>query len=1126
MYLAEVLARSPVISRHLKCCPRSGSQDDILLVRKDSVALLYHQDTSTWTKAVEQHLRYPIRDVKIIRRPYENDLVAVLDKFGGTYILAVQADQFLLVREIREPECVSGDHAYLGQQQVIDPRGRAMASMSSEECLVIYTLADNGIDGLDFVARKKVALPGQILQSCFVFTGDDLLSLVVHVALGDRCTLYLFHWRVGDILEHLTPRGMPVPKDQTFCLYMIPLMRRPGYFLHIAMEVVSLISAQHVQCGDLYFEQCKTDLNGALPSAIIELVVGEEDNLALLAADDGEIYIISLDAYENLILSNIGPISFPATSLSLLDTKERALNTWTIFASSDSGESGVFILRVGEDNTAEIVFTESAPLTDLCIIGGSESETRLMTLTGCERSGSLVRQSLSLPLSTVREVRVMDTTSAPESMFVVTDMFGTSSILLSMPWSSCLLQYTDSEEQMLDVSDEFGVETSEPTLFFFTLNDFFVQVTSKAIYSCIDMQNESKVILRFDTTETVISAQMFSNSLAFISRRGDQYHLSILTSIKTESGDVQFDQLLPTMEFLEEPIVFHYSSSPGSVVGLLVLCFTSGRLLVMRHQWEELTTMLDCPRTTEDVGTGMTDQISSLPRDCIALGDRTTLHIFTSHWTGDLTHHKIMDGIVTVMTTKNMNGPITFIPGSGSASQVYFTGTSTGKLQILGDDEVQMHRIVFPNERPENTVFCPDPFFDPQTDTIRASGLLYHDSGWLIFATVGEQPEHSRESTEISETPRRLLYLERLNCYVVATSKTIRPDPTDKTGYTSMANIRIVQNERCISDTPIRDSRKQAMLFRPGDVIYALVQWQVMIGGKERSWTVIGASRRNPKTNTLEGRLVVLRLKQTGNKIDVRKEFSPSYAAPIYALCPMDETCLVLAYGKTIEVTMLDIESRALVTRATFTIRSPAIALHVSGGHIFAATQKDSVVVLHYKDQTLLLVASDPVPRMLLSMTMTEDGKTLIVSDKRKNVHLYTWTPEANERKLRLTCTLDLPSVIVGTKIMSIPTDLLDDAVSELLPGKNVIVAAGLDGSLHVILEVHDTLGHILTEARNRVDHGLWSTETLASLASQISLEDVERCMHSANVMTDLDTSLARTAIQTAVERCTTRLLA
>lgn len=1163
-YLTARLTDGPVVQFAFAGFLRSTDTLDLLLVRKSSIILLCRETGTGWIKKLEKPFYGTVRDAKLVKNKGQCDMLALSVADEGMYFIGFHYGTLKVIYELLGTSSDKDLVNCPGHEIVFDDGCRALCSLARQGELTLHTLKYSSNTGdIDIMARRKVAISGNLQRCCFLSHHDAIVSIVLHVSYLGVSRLVLLYWREHELLNRIEPRNMPLDASLGLCMYMVPLSKRRGYFLHITPEWVSLISEHHVQSGDLQFEQCRIYQNDTLPSAVVESTL-DSNVLAVLAFDDGQICLISLSDEGRLVTDAWQSLDFPATSIAVLENRRGTENLMdtdhsiTIFATGDTGESGVFEIGSHHHSPEQAHLNESAPFNDLLVLSSVSKRGKPLVLTvgGTLQYGELLTHSAGLSSSLVHDILISDLHGAvSKRIFSVKDTLHTTYLLLSLPWSSVLLRCEHGHvPQLHNVSDDFGIATDQSTILFCAFTTFFLQVTPTNIFIC---ENSTVHALHHDDSSVVnLLADCCDGKLALLKSAKSVCSLRTMDVVK--HGDVV--SLIPTgsnLVFRSEPNCMKFASAQTSEAPkLILLCFADGSIVLVQHSSAENVILFRDDSSLRDLQVDAYDAASSQPHSCTILFKNGVTHLIISTRSGFIVHFRGIDSrFERVQTSKVSSTSVVFIARQDTTAETYFLGDSLGQLSIM-NNVIRIVTIGTQVSPQEAAVYTTDPFFDHGSQETATLGLLSLGAESLTFFNINEEIEPIIERVQLGETPRRLLYLEHQDCFIVATNKLIVPVGGEKDACKHIANLKIIKDNRCISESPIRDSKKQTMLFKPGDTIYAMIHWDVTINGKARSWTVIGSSRRNVKAGRtsgggggrqLEGRLTVLRLKVSKNEADIRKEFSPSFPNPIYALAAIGTMSLVVAHGTMLEISSLDIENRGLASRCLIKLRSAAIALHVSRRaprrgddddvdgkvYIFAATQKDSIIVLCYNEteDRLIRVAADPYPQLSLSL-LSVTPHILALSDKSKNVLIFAWN--ADSKRLKVVDTISMPTIIVKMAVLSIPPPSTtttnnhrkeDEQEDGLGSDPFVILAAGLDGSLHVIFRIHQKLHRRIMQSKVETSNQFWDQPTFSK--SVDSLDDAEvRSLFDPSQNDAVDVDTLRYRLGVAIEARTNNLLA
>lgn len=1112
-YISEQIDGSAVTQFVFVCSIRGPQAKDVLLIKRASIILLCQEKEEIWHQKCERRFKGNVLDAILLRRPGQADFISLSFDDGGIQFICYRHERFETEHEIRNLDLLGSNKLRrYGHKLVVDPGGRALCVLSYEKRLILFRLNER-TQRVELTARRKCDLKGYLLCACFLQQQTDGISLVVHSSYSEGCQLSLFHWRQGELLEQIQPCHMPLEPGMELCLFMLPLARRLGSFLHITTSGVSLISEYHLRSGDIHYRRVNFE-EAVAPCAVLDLA--HKQYLALIACDDRSLHVICLGEDGNLGMQPVEPMAFSVSSIALLQTKSTSSNAWTIFVAGNSEFSAIVDVRLDAANVERFRFTNAVPVADLLIVSNDMSTS---TITACGSqgiTGHLATHFSALSSFLIHELQVVNSdNNAPKQLYVIPNQGHTFTyILVSLPWFSQLFQCSDSEGlDVFDITEEMQLQSRTATLLFFAFNEHLVQVTASGVYRCGSILSQGRPLLIFSDAESVILATQCDGILAIVIQYENTFKFLVMQLLKSEADDLALTCLVDSKDapiMRSETTCISSTRWQDSGVVLILLCSADGGLSLFEITLSSCKVVLETHLEVCRDRRASQGLLSEVPHSCKLFYTNDRLRVIIGLSSGKLAHCSVhgpqVDWIELIQAGYL---PLNFCPGDVSDNSCYIMGSFMARLTIL-EGRIRLEKIAMPGCSSLQAVISGfNPFSDLRSPTLER-GVLFIRDGCLSFTSIGTQIQKMTTLVDLSETPRRLLYLEKLGAIVVATTRS-------SGSRSHHVNLKMVKSGTIISENPMRDTKTQSPLFRPDDVIYCLAQWDVTINHVQKSWTIIGTSRKNTKSaradmDVLEGRLIVLRFKMVNGKLDVRKEFSPSFANPIYALCPLGPLSLVIAHGSVIEVSTLDIASRSLGSRASTTLRSTTVALHTHGNYIFAATQKDSITVLRYYSEAnkLVRVASDPCPRLSLSMVAHYDlALTLILTEKNKKVSVYHWDDE--KQQLITQCTLNMPSVIVKTRVLPISNDYITQHSSTLDLKPYVILAAGLDGSLHTIIRVSSSCYRVIDDHRQLDTERFWDDKMLADYIDLLNEDQLSKMFegrHRPNSMTETKAQL------------------
>ncbi|KAF2765391.1 hypothetical protein EJ03DRAFT_354912 [Teratosphaeria nubilosa] len=195
----------------------------------------------------------------------------------------------------------------------------------------------------------------------------------------------------------------------------------------------------------------------------------------------------------------------------------------------------------------------------------------------------------------------------------------------------------------------------------------------------------------------------------------------------------------------------------------------------------------------------------------------------------------------------------------------------------------------------------------------------------------------------VNGTPTRMLYAERQQCLVVASTKTeALPDMRRKIwpviDFITVRNAGVA----CTYD------------LQPGERVYSLLEWNYKSSDdKTYSFVLIGSSYRRRSVG-MGGRIRFLQ--QSGRDAsEVREGHVEKFDAPVFSLAIFDELTYVVCYGES--VALFRFQQAAKKWRQLcepFKLLSPGVYVTVTNPLIFISAATDSLVTLRldaYEDE-------------------------------------------------------------------------------------------------------------------------------------------------------------------------------
>ncbi|KAK9318185.1 hypothetical protein V1524DRAFT_356547 [Lipomyces starkeyi] len=202
-------------------------------------------------------------------------------------------------------------------------------------------------------------------------------------------------------------------------------------------------------------------------------------------------------------------------------------------------------------------------------------------------------------------------------------------------------------------------------------------------------------------------------------------------------------------------------------------------------------------------------------------------------------------------------------------------------------------------------------------------------------------------------------------------------------------------------------------------------------------------------------------------EVEIKKQFSWSTPDAVWAIAQFQQYSLVYAAGSKVYLKTLNVETLKFEPNpAEITIRSPAVNLSSDGDLIYASTRNNSVVVLAYRNNSLVFVESDAVARSMLHHQVYMHDFVVGADKDRAIFGLYSHRERRHFSNMALQFKFVLPTAVsrlrIGRFVPVRDHPDIDDggpfaviaAEDECVPDpefEDVIVGSGINGSVYGI---------------------------------------------------------------------------
>lgn len=199
-----------------------------------------------------------------------------------------------------------------------------------------------------------------------------------------------------------------------------------------------------------------------------------------------------------------------------------------------------------------------------------------------------------------------------------------------------------------------------------------------------------------------------------------------------------------------------------------------------------------------------------------------------------------------------------------------------------------------------------------------------------------------RRNISLPTKPERMIYSAYLRKLLVSgpsfCGKIVRP---------SICFIDPDSTTMSSSPVPQTFLRRSDPHYETNEVITAMTEWNMFFGSSKHSFIVL-ASLEHGESGKQKGCLhfvkTVLNAQEHGGlRAEVKQQMS--FDQPIAAMCPYDQSRLIIGYGNLVRNIRLD-ESRRLIPGKPRKLESDVVTLSSKDNLIYVSTKRNSVVVL------------------------------------------------------------------------------------------------------------------------------------------------------------------------------------
>lgn len=250
----------------------------------------------------------------------------------------------------------------------------------------------------------------------------------------------------------------------------------------------------------------------------------------------------------------------------------------------------------------------------------------------------------------------------------------------------------------------------------------------------------------------------------------------------------------------------------------------------------------------------------------------------------------------------------------------------------------------------------------------------------LLFCSLVAQDQAVIRKSPIDGVPRRVLYSEYLQKFVVAFERThlltgisIDNDTASRKRLAHSGGSKTASTPRKMQQVglqlvdPSMSDQGLAVIVteETNETVNALIHWAPTDGEHHYEWFVLALEQKEPGFPQCSGRVVCVNAKSLskGTPDSNPKIAFRSPDRPVTAICAYKMSSLLIAVGRELHLHHLDFATRKWRTLSKHPLPSHASAITCQGSVIFVATAQHSLFVLVERDNKLFEHKSDTEAR-------------------------------------------------------------------------------------------------------------------------------------------------------------------
>lgn len=921
-----------------------------------------------------------------------------------------------------------------------------------------------------------------ILQTCFLYplkgvNAQHLYYLILHVAEDSRLKLDVFEWWTQSPLKSIAFNStalLPSYFSENPPLFLIPVPHSDGCVVIVTSTCVVLLKLPDILSGRLdytqaqlpsfpvayYQERFHTNASQVKVESTQTSSTYTDMQYIYIATESNIIFTIAIDATNDqlsvqplvdletsigssLIISPCSESGASDFSVSVNDAAYLMIHT-----AGDGVLGGTFFVRSTEDGVLVDYLSEYqsfGPVCDALLLNPSDAFDSIspnFDLTNC--SELFVSSGVGPSSSALVHIRQgLKASVALEGLPVkgVKHLFSATSntasfLLASYPYYTNVFRILDGDSDSLEIVDfaeQSKLNLQTETLAFGAFNDCLIQVTpSSLIVSNISDQPDKLTLDGFSIFRSHISQE----HIALVFRKDNALSLALykISPDLLPSSDAL--QLLGETSITDEITMLKIIPNPKPLI--LLGTFTSVLQIF-----------------TADSNIGSAPETIDLPdiaNDVISIGDTLLIGLRS----GSILYYRnkiILNRLL------------------GKLPVQFFQGTNNEAFAVC--DFLYFINPALPLDIPYRVVIedssllsvqaaCMFPVSSATSDNGSELVLAAAINHKLNILVVEKNPSVITRRIPIRAVPRRILYMSHIGMIVVLFLRSCKTS--------RKSHLRFVDPQKGVVVTPNEDydTWKPKTSRITDEVMYCATEWEFRVNGSRFKYLVVGSG--GTEYNAPCGFIYVMTVSKTkSGRIDIQKRFALQEEEPVLSVAQIDQKTLICATAKKLVLFMLLVEDqkcKILKLGSIEPVAGPVINVTVRDGLIYAGTLKNSIYVYQYNNETgtLRLLCSDGVLRASLTQCVLDDGRTLVVSDKQRNVAFYEVSKvnsddgaavQVSSSTLKLLSSIMFPTPII--KLIPVSRENKEEDpqlqvqdVSQRF--KQDILAIGIDGSVYKLL--------------------------------------------------------------------------